>query len=441
MSWSITFDSVELNNDTYNVNKITDDTTAEREINSIKTAGVDGVVLVSDRFDVKYITISGHLVGSSPSDLQTKIDTANELFARKDVNLDVTPEGGSTRRYVCRMVGSVKYNREFFHNDYVPFSVRLVVPEGVGKGTVESTVLTTDTATNRSPASGSHTLTLAGSASQKPIIKLVTETIGKIDLLRVDNNTAGTSVEVEIDATFGNTDYVEIDLEQGLVTKNGTNTTVPYTGELSDYIVGDNLIDINVFGDGYEEDAGQTSSNASGETVGYDDASNDQYLAQSFVAEGSGFMDKVRFRLEKSGSPNNLIIELREDAGGVPGSLVDGSAGASFSNSIVPTSDADTDFSGFGKKYYLRKGRKYWLVLSQAGTTSSGNIYRFPYNTTDNYAEGETLLAIAPSVPEGVGEWASYASAKDLDFRVYRGQGGSPDWDLDIFVRHTPRYL
>ena len=121
MAWSIKLDNTELNNTTYNVSKVLDDSTPEREINTLKTNGVDGVVIIDDRFDAKTIEIDGVLTAASPAALQTAIDAFNALCARKDVNLDILPPSGTTRRYVVRMIGGVKYAREFYHTTYVPF--------------------------------------------------------------------------------------------------------------------------------------------------------------------------------------------------------------------------------------------------------------------------------------------------------------------------------
>jgi len=162
---SVLFDSVELISSTYNVSRVLDNTTPERSINIIETEGVDGAVIVSDRFGAKTIEIKGILVGTSESDLQAKIDTANELFSRKGVNLDITPDGGSTRRYVVRLIGAVEYNRDFYNIDYVPFRLKLFVFEGVGKDTSTTTSLShLNTTLERDPASGSDTVNFEGSA-------------------------------------------------------------------------------------------------------------------------------------------------------------------------------------------------------------------------------------------------------------------------------------
>jgi len=55
--WSIKYDSTELVNSTYNVSKVLDDTTAPRELNISETEGINGAIIINDRWGSKQLKL------------------------------------------------------------------------------------------------------------------------------------------------------------------------------------------------------------------------------------------------------------------------------------------------------------------------------------------------------------------------------------------------
>ena len=437
---SVLFDTVELISSTYNVSRVLDNTTPERSINIIETEGVDGAVIVSDRFGAKTIEIKGILVGASESDLQSKIDTANELFSRKGVNLDIIPDGGSTRRYVVRLIGAVEYNRDFYNIDYVPFSLKLFVYEGVGKDTSTTTSLSNlNTTLVRDPVAGSDTVNFAGSADPKPNITFTLDTIGKLDLITINDDDSGEEMSIEIDENYSASDEVVVDLENQTVKRNGVD--VPFLGNIPTFLKGDNDLHVTYQGATLVLDQEQSTDNGTGLAVG-NPAGTKYCQAQSFIAGQSGYLSQIKIYAGKTGTPGNLQTRVFTDNGDLPfENLVSGASG---------WSEPHASFAGGGEitltdstpEYYLRKGVKYWLVFQT--TDSVGNYYiLWGSNTTDHYADGKLLRydgAVTP--PTDPADWVDQvASSADMYFKTYQGQGGAVNWVIDYVISYIKRYL
>ena len=441
MAWSIKIDNTELNNSTYNVSRISDDNTADREINALKTDGIDGVVLIDDRFGEKIIEIRGMLIATNPATLQTAIDTLNELFSRKDVNLDITPDGGVARRYVVRMIGGVKYQREYYHNEFVPYRARFFVAEGIGKATSSTNALTvSNIATERSPTpTGSHTPSFLGSAKPKPQITLRLDTIGKADLLTLTNDDDSKEIKIDIDDTFSASDEVIIDVEQQTVKQN--TTAIAFRGEIPDYVLGDNDIHLDIQGATYVEDQTQTSF-STGSVVGNNGAGLTRALAQSFIPSESGWFSRLKVYGAKTGTPGNLQIRIFSDNGGRPfENLVSGATGLSEPHGSFGAG-AEVTIDDSTPDYYLKAGVTYWMVFTT--TDSGGNYYTISgSNSTDGYTDGICLNydgAVTP--PTDPADWEDFTGTiADLYFKTHQGQGGSPDWQIDLEVDYTKRYL
>lgn len=440
---SILFDTVELLSSTYNVSKVLDNTTPGRTINLIESEGVDGAVIISDRFGTKTIEINGILIGSSASDLQTKIDTANELFSRKGVNLDIIPDGGSTRRYVVRLIGAVEYDRNFYNVDYVPFRFSCFVFEGVGKDTGSTTALShQNTTLERDPASSSDTINLLGSADPKPEISFTLDTVGKLDLITIHDDDSGEEMSIEIDQDYSNGDEVVVDIESQTVRKDGVD--VAYLGKLPEFLKGNNDIHITYQGATYAIDQEQTDDNSVGSVIG-NSGGVTRTMAQSFIAGQSGYLSRMKLWLQKVSSPGSLQIRIYTDNGDLPGeNLVSGASGFLVLASAVGTGAGGSliTIDDSSPDYYLRKGVKYWFVVQT--TNSSGNYYNlFGSGVTDYYADGKALKydgAVTP--PTDPNDWEDFSGTMaDFYFETYNGQGGAADWVVDYVISYIKRFL
>jgi len=190
---SIKYDSTELENATYLPRYVHHETAPERLINSLKLARQDGEVIIDDTLSIKYIEISGILVGSSRSDLDGKIDAFKELISRKDKNLDVTWVSG-IRRYVCRSI-THEFNRDFYNILHVPYTIKFFVATGYGTDTSETTALNK---TGIVAATDSEEVTLAGSYNPKPKHTINLDTRGNADIIRLENEDTGDYMDIDL---------------------------------------------------------------------------------------------------------------------------------------------------------------------------------------------------------------------------------------------------
>ena len=131
MPGSIKFDGVEILTTTYIPRYVKHESAPERELTLLNLAREDGSVLVTEKYGTKTITLIGYLVGSSKSDLETKIDSFKELFSRKEKNLDIDWEAG-TRRYVATCIRH-NFDRDHFHLLFVPWTAEFVIAGGIGQ--------------------------------------------------------------------------------------------------------------------------------------------------------------------------------------------------------------------------------------------------------------------------------------------------------------------
>ena len=249
---SIKYDNTELQGATYTPRFVKHESAPDRIVNSLKLARQDGEVIIDDTMGVKYIDIQGILIGSSQSDLETKIDAFKELIARKDKNLDIDWAGG-TRRYVCRSI-SHSIDRDHYNISYVPYTIRFLVPTGYGQDTAETTALNKSAIT---ATTDSETITFAGSVTPKLRHKVIVDVRGNADVIRIENTVSGDYIEVDIDG-FVTTDYLEIDEVAQTVKKNGS-TNLSYRGKFPSVTPGSNTLLMTIYGSGSVLDQYQLS--------------------------------------------------------------------------------------------------------------------------------------------------------------------------------------
>jgi hypothetical protein len=96
----------------------------------------------------------------------------------------------------------------------------------------------------------------------------------------------------------------------------------------------------------------------------------------------------VRLSLRRVGSPSGtLVVELREDSGGVPGSTVVATS-LVWAASVITTTTAFIGFS-FSPPVTLDHDKQYWLVLKwqSATTVDAANHVTWTYDSTGVYGE------------------------------------------------------
>jgi hypothetical protein len=96
----------------------------------------------------------------------------------------------------------------------------------------------------------------------------------------------------------------------------------------------------------------------------------------------------VRLRIRRVGSPSgNLVVEIREDAGGVPGSTVVATSLA-WAASVIPTTATFVGFS-VSPPVALDRNKQYWVVLKwqSATTVDAANYITWTYDSSGAYGE------------------------------------------------------
>lgn len=370
---SIQFDGTEILNSTYNPRFVKHESNPERFINSLELAREDGAVFISEKFGKKVISLQGVLVGSTQSDLESKINTFKELFSRPEKNLDVDWAGG-TLRYVATCTLH-EFDRDHFHLNFVPWTAEFTVSSGEGKDTSTTTARNQQALTTTTPATDS--FTLSGGKPPKPVITIqgsnFTGATAGIEYLNTDT---GEKIQVTRNITWGNTDSVIIDCLNRKVTGNLSTTAFleyNFYGVFPNFKIGTNNVQVSVGGLVNQ----QTSENGVFSDIGTATnlSSTTRRIAQSFTVPYTDNTFKgITICATKTGSPGTITWRIESDANGSPsGTLVNANAtgtiaAASVSGSYQYLTSYSTNMWG------LNANTKYWIVLSAASVDGS-NFY------------------------------------------------------------------
>ena len=442
---TITYDGTNILDNIQKTRLIQHESVADFNINILKPSRADGTIFIDEFIDTKEIVIEGIIQGTSQDNLEQNIDTFNELMNRRNKNLDISYAGG-TRRYVC-IPQEIKYNRDYFHLLFVPFRVVMLVPEGIGK----DTSVTTLTAKTLTAVTTTETITFAGSADPKPIIRILINARGNGDVVRIENTDNSEYIDVLLDG-MSSSDYIDINLEDFTVLKNGL-TNVIYSGKFPKIKAGNNNLKYTVYGSGYTLDQIQATVSSS-RAVFYDNTtySAQPFQAQSFIPSISGRIKKIVLPLDKTGSPGGYVnLSIREDDNNKPGlDTVDSHGLIRVPTSAISSSLTYAEFFVNGIMPYLIAGKKYWLELNPAQLTGtdmsnfigwyySGNPSSYlkgkamaKKNLTATYYDGTANAQLSDGVDNG---------QFDMSFYIYTGDGDAPDFNLSLQFKYTKKYL
>ena len=235
--FSVTFDSVELVNSTYHLQYAKHQPVPDREIMMERLSFRDGEVIISNYYRSKRIVVKGTIIGTSASDLQTKVDAFKEILSREAKNLDITPTSGSARRYVATCARH-SLDQDYYNITFLPWEAEFIVPLGYGKAT--SSTNHSDNDITSSPRTSSVTIT--GSKGCKPIITMTITNETSMTVLKFENTT--TSQYIEITRAFADAEVIAIDCE--LMTCKVDGTAVDFAGVFPNFNVGANSYKITV---------------------------------------------------------------------------------------------------------------------------------------------------------------------------------------------------
>lgn len=422
---SIKFDNTEIRTTSFTPRFIKHESATDREIGKLDLARENGSVMVSDRRGTKIISLQGFLSAASQSALETAIDSMKELFSRVEKYLDIEWEG-STRRYVATCQAH-SFDRDHFHNNFVPWTAEFIVMSGIGEAISEDAIVTNDTFTANYKTKA---ITLLGSAEPKIRFSITIDspnnTIKGLELKNTDN---GDRIMV-IHTSSLEGKVVEVDTRLKTVKIDGV--AVKYYGVFPRFNVGVNNILITT-GDVVDQQFAPTTINSN---FGIHSAYR---AAQGFsVPYYDSTYTSIWLELAYIGSPAvALDVRIETDLNGAPsGTLADANAYGLISPAEMAGGATRTFYQiFFNAAFVLQPNTKYWIVIKpHASGLNSSNYYQWFYEAGVNatYKLGNAAFYD--------GAWAQYAD-NDLKFKLCYGGKMDAGFTQTYSIYQTKRYL
>lgn len=229
---NVIFGGTSLQTSTILVDAIGHDQIPTKNLTKLKLARADGVKKTNVFTDEKTIAISGTLIGTSPSNLDTAIDTFKQVLSGEDQNLDIDWAGG-TRRYVATLNALTIARGDTAA--YAKFSAEFLVPLGFGKDTASTTLLGATTLTTQPTTTA--LATVGGTAiEQRPVITAVLNSFTGASLNTLTIKNSATGVGISVTRLWTAADSLVIDCENLTVKVNGT--AVDYSGAFPTWPIG-----------------------------------------------------------------------------------------------------------------------------------------------------------------------------------------------------------
>jgi len=225
----ITFDGTSLVSAPFNVKRLTHENADSRTLNLQDLARQRGGVLLNAEYKPKVIRIEGIITGTSNTDLEGNIDEFKELMNRQGKNLDVSYDTG-TRRFVAT-TRSMKVERDYYHLNYAPYEVELLIPAGVGTDINETSV----TVSGETSQALTSNITIGGTV--EPRVKITLNVIAATSITACSILVNGS--QLTITETIATGDVIVFDGDTMKVTLN--RTEVDYTGIFSQWVIGMNI--------------------------------------------------------------------------------------------------------------------------------------------------------------------------------------------------------
>jgi hypothetical protein len=190
MATSIVYNSFDLNDTTHITSDITDAGTPERNLTVFNLIRSGGGIITDSTYYTKSIKVSGKIVGTSMSNLESILDTFHAALATENKNLDIGLNG-TTRRYVATP-SKVNVERPVRAANWAGFDIEFLCTEN-GKDTSVTTLLNASVITANPSTSA---LTIGGSAPDQLLRIQVTLTAIPLYLQMTQNVTVSESKTV-----------------------------------------------------------------------------------------------------------------------------------------------------------------------------------------------------------------------------------------------------
>jgi len=251
MSSTITYNSYNLQTANIITEKILHTSAPSNEVLLQRKVRRDGSVLMSNYWTQKRIQLTGHILGSSVSDLDSKIDTLKQNLVGENQNLDIGYAGG-TRRYIATL-DSLTIDREHFHTSWVPFALEFICADPFGRATSS----TQETLTGQTSSPFTKVFTMGGSIGAYPVITLDFTTGDNVTAVKIENETTGDYITIT--RSFSNGESLEVDCDN--LTVEVDSSAVDFTGVFPEFVVGSNSLKITVTGTPFDIDLDITYTN------------------------------------------------------------------------------------------------------------------------------------------------------------------------------------
>lgn len=217
MSTTITFDSNDLQTSSILTADIAHESIPEKDAKLYALAHANRSVIPFVSYPARKIKLSGQVIGTGISNLDSVLDTFRGYFRGKDKNLDIGYAGG-TRRYIATLNALSIDRPGGLH--FANFNAELVCTQPFGKATSATTALT---ANNRTLSGYTDAHTFLGTAPyQLPVITISIDSVtGGTGYMFFGNSANNQGITIT-GQTFVATDVIEIDCENKTVKLNGT---------------------------------------------------------------------------------------------------------------------------------------------------------------------------------------------------------------------------
>ena len=231
MSTSISFDSNSLQTSSILTASIEHASIPAKEAQMFAIAHANKSVIPYVGYPSRSIRVSGKVIGTSISNLDTLLDTFRGYFRGTDKNLDIG-YGGSTRRFIATLNG-LSIDRPG-GLQYANFDAEFICTEPFGRNTTTSSALS---ANGRTLSSYTDSHTFSGTAPfQLPIITIDINSItGGTGFLQFENSANGQGILIT-GQTFVADDLIVIDCAAKSVTLNGND--IDFLGAFPEFEVG-----------------------------------------------------------------------------------------------------------------------------------------------------------------------------------------------------------
>jgi len=205
MADNITFNSFDLQDSNYLTRDIRHRKMANKTLVSRNTLRDGKREILDTWYTEKEIEVSGWIIGSSSSDLRTKIDNLKENLRTEEGNLDID-YGGNTLRYKAT-VRSLDIPEEHYHITQVPFTI-VFSAEPWGKATSTSS----ETWSSISSSTYTNSINITGSHSPFPLIQITANKLMSTTV-KVENETTGDWIQTSSTQSISTNSVIEIDIE------------------------------------------------------------------------------------------------------------------------------------------------------------------------------------------------------------------------------------